>query len=220
MPRLRQPCGAGAALMYHHRRGSSPPRTPRTVKYPLKQTPVPGLRLRRVVPGSWLRRPRRCRAGPGDGQGPPQAGADRAGRDQPAAAGAAREDRAGRGGLIMDNGSSRTSRAIRAWLAAHPGITSHLYPRARVLAEHEQWFGVLTRKLLRRGDFTSRGSRNPDHRVRHPAQQASPAVQVELRRQRRARPLPRTPPPAPDRRPPSRSRMAATLSHQDPVRNL
>jgi hypothetical protein len=26
----------------------------------------------------------------------------------------------------------------------------------RILAEHEQWFGVLTRRLLRRGEFTSR----------------------------------------------------------------
>jgi hypothetical protein len=65
-----------------------------------------------------------------------------------------------------------------------------------------------------------RGPRNPDHRVHHPAQQASPAVQVELRRRCRARPLPRTPPPARTTGRPPRSRMTATLSRQDPVRNL
>ena len=54
----------------------------------------------------------------------------------------------------MDNGSSHTS---RAWLAAHPRITVTYTPKhASWLNMIEQWFGVLTRKLLRRGDFTSR----------------------------------------------------------------
>lgn len=57
----------------------------------------------------------------------------------------------------MDNGTSRTSRATRAWLAAHPRITVTCSPKhASWLNMIEQWFGVLTRKLLRRGDFTSR----------------------------------------------------------------
>src|ERR1022692_1458590 len=75
--------------------------------------------------------------------------------------------------------------------------------------------GPATRRL-----HLPRGPRNPEHRVHHLAQQASPAVQVELRRRRRARPLPRTPPPARTTDRPPRSRMTATLSHQDPVRNL
>jgi transposase len=59
--------------------------------------------------------------------------------------------------LIMDNGSSHNSRATRAWLAAHPRITVTCTPKhASWLNMIEQWFGVLTRKLLRRGDFTSR----------------------------------------------------------------
>ena len=59
--------------------------------------------------------------------------------------------------LIMDNGSSHTSRATRAWLAAHPRITVTCTPKhASWLNMIEQWFGVLNRKLLRRGDFTSR----------------------------------------------------------------
>jgi hypothetical protein len=53
--------------------------------------------------------------------------------------------------------TSHTSRATRAWLAAHPRITG-------------QWFGVLTRKMLRRGDFTSRedpGTRITAFTIRH-----------------------------------------------------
>ncbi len=58
--------------------------------------------------------------------------------------------------LIMDNGSSHTSRATRAWLAAHPRFTvTHTPKHASWLNMIEQWFGVLTRRLLRRGDFTS-----------------------------------------------------------------
>ncbi len=60
--------------------------------------------------------------------------------------------------LIMDNGSSHTSRATRAWLAARPRFSVTYTPRhASWLNIIEQWFGVLTRRLLRRGDFTSRG---------------------------------------------------------------
>ena len=58
-----------------------------------------------------------------------------------------------------------------------------------------------------------------DHRVHHPAQQARPAVQVELRRRRRPRPLPRTPPPPRTRDRPPGSRISATLGNQEPVRN-
>ncbi len=57
--------------------------------------------------------------------------------------------------LIMDNGSSHTS--TRAWLAAHPRFAVTYTPKhASWLNMVEQWFGILTRRLLRRGDFTSR----------------------------------------------------------------
>jgi transposase len=60
--------------------------------------------------------------------------------------------------LIMDNGSSHTSRATKTWLAAHPRFAVTYTPKhASWLNMIEQWFGVLTRRLLRRGDFTSRG---------------------------------------------------------------
>jgi DDE superfamily endonuclease len=57
----------------------------------------------------------------------------------------------------MDNGSSHTSGATRAWIAAHPRITVTCTPKhASWLDMAELWFGVLTRALLRRGEFTSR----------------------------------------------------------------
>jgi transposase len=59
--------------------------------------------------------------------------------------------------LVMDNGSSHTSRATRAWITAHPRITVTHTPRhASWLDMAELWFSGLTRGLLRRGEFTSR----------------------------------------------------------------
>jgi transposase len=59
--------------------------------------------------------------------------------------------------LVMDNGSSHTSRATRAWIAAHPRISITYTPKhASWLDMAELWFSVLTRGLLRRGEFTSR----------------------------------------------------------------
>jgi transposase len=56
--------------------------------------------------------------------------------------------------LIMDNGPAR---ATRAWLAARPRFPVTYTPKhASWLNMIEQWFGVLTRRLLRRGDFASR----------------------------------------------------------------
>lgn len=58
--------------------------------------------------------------------------------------------------LVMDNGSSHTSRATRAWIAAHPRITVTYTPKhASWLDMAELWFSTLTRRLLRRGEFTS-----------------------------------------------------------------
>jgi transposase len=59
--------------------------------------------------------------------------------------------------LIMDNGSSHTSAATRAWLAARPRFAVTFTPKhASWLNMIEQWFGLLARRLLRRGDFASR----------------------------------------------------------------
>src|SRR5208282_3267381 len=59
--------------------------------------------------------------------------------------------------LICDNGSSHTSTATRTWLAARPRFSVTYTPKhASWLNMIEQWLGVLTRRLLRRGDFASR----------------------------------------------------------------
>jgi transposase len=58
--------------------------------------------------------------------------------------------------LIMDNGSSHTSKATRAWIAAHPRFAVTYTPKhASWLNVIEQWFSILTRKLLRRGSVGS-----------------------------------------------------------------
>lgn len=58
--------------------------------------------------------------------------------------------------LVMDNGPSHTAAATRAWIAAHPRISVTYTPKhASWLDMAELWFSVLTRGLLRRGEFTS-----------------------------------------------------------------
>jgi transposase len=59
--------------------------------------------------------------------------------------------------LIMDNGSSHRSKATTAWLAAHPRfVVCHTPAHASWLNQVELFFSILTRRLLRRGEFTSR----------------------------------------------------------------
>jgi transposase len=59
--------------------------------------------------------------------------------------------------LILDNGSSHVSKATKAWLAAHPRFHVHHTPKhASWLNQVELVFSILTRRLLRRGEFASR----------------------------------------------------------------
>ncbi|MFJ3218200.1 IS630 family transposase [Kitasatospora sp. NPDC086801] len=59
--------------------------------------------------------------------------------------------------LVLDNGSSHVSKATRAWLAAHPRFIVHHTPKhASWLNQVEIFFSILARRLLRRGEFTSR----------------------------------------------------------------
>ncbi|MGW2262689.1 IS630 family transposase [Streptomyces sp. NPDC001780] len=59
--------------------------------------------------------------------------------------------------LVLDNGSSHVSKATRSWLAAHPRFTVHHTPKhASWLNQIEIFFSILARRLLRRGEFTSR----------------------------------------------------------------
>jgi transposase len=56
--------------------------------------------------------------------------------------------------LIMDNGSSHTSKATRAWIRNRPRFSVTCTPKhASWLNIIEQWFSILTRRLLRRGSF-------------------------------------------------------------------
>jgi transposase len=58
--------------------------------------------------------------------------------------------------LVLDNGSSHTSKATRAWLREHPRFQTHYTPpHASWLDQAELFFSILTRRLLRRGEFTS-----------------------------------------------------------------
>ena len=59
--------------------------------------------------------------------------------------------------LILDNGSSHVAKATKAWLAAHPRFHVHHTPKhASWLNQVELVFSILTRRLLRRGEFGSR----------------------------------------------------------------
>lgn len=59
--------------------------------------------------------------------------------------------------LILDNGSSHTSKQTRKWLKEHPRFTVTYTPtHASWLNMIEIFFSILTRRMLRRGDFASR----------------------------------------------------------------
>ena len=59
--------------------------------------------------------------------------------------------------LILDNGSSHVSKATKKWLAEHPRFQVHYTPKhASWLNQVELVFSILTRRLLRRGEFASR----------------------------------------------------------------
>jgi transposase len=59
--------------------------------------------------------------------------------------------------LIMDNGSSHVSKATQQWLADHPRFVAHYTPKhASWLNQIELVFSIVARKVLKRGNFTSR----------------------------------------------------------------
>lgn len=59
--------------------------------------------------------------------------------------------------VVVDNGSSHRSKQTAAWVAKHKRIQLHFTPtHASWLNQIEIWFGILTRKVVRRGVFESR----------------------------------------------------------------
>lgn len=58
--------------------------------------------------------------------------------------------------VILDNSSTHSTPAVREWLEDHPNVRFHFTPTgASWLNMIEAWFGILTRKSVRRGSFPS-----------------------------------------------------------------
>ena len=58
--------------------------------------------------------------------------------------------------IICDNLSAHKTKAVRAWLAAHPRVTIHYTPTySSWLNQVELWFAKIERDLIARGVFTS-----------------------------------------------------------------
>lgn len=54
--------------------------------------------------------------------------------------------------LILDNSSTHSTPAVQHWLSKHPRVRSHFTPKGGSwLNLIEAWFGILTRRSLRRG---------------------------------------------------------------------
>jgi len=59
--------------------------------------------------------------------------------------------------LILDNGPSHTSHMTKDWIARHPRFVVHYTPKhASWVNQVELFFSILTRRVLRRGNFSSR----------------------------------------------------------------
>jgi transposase len=58
--------------------------------------------------------------------------------------------------VILDNSSTHTTPDVKAWLERHPQVHFHFTPvGASWLNMVEAWFGILTRKSVRRGSYPS-----------------------------------------------------------------
>lgn len=56
--------------------------------------------------------------------------------------------------VILDNSSTHSTPAVQAWLDQHPKVHFHFTPTgASWINLVEAWFGILTRKSIRRGSF-------------------------------------------------------------------
>jgi transposase len=56
--------------------------------------------------------------------------------------------------VVLDNSSTHSTPAVQAWLTQHPNMQFHFTPKgASWLNMVEAWFGILTRKSVRRGSF-------------------------------------------------------------------
>lgn len=59
--------------------------------------------------------------------------------------------------VVLDNGSSHTSKYTKAWFVSHPRWVSHYTPpHASWVNQVEMFFSILQRKVIKNGNFTSR----------------------------------------------------------------
>jgi transposase len=81
--------------------------------------------------------------------------------------------------IVLDNSSTHSTPAVQQWLQAHPRIQFHFTPTgASWLNMVEAWFGILTRKSIRRGSFDTVRAlvRHITHSIDHWNQDSTPFV--------------------------------------------
>jgi transposase len=81
--------------------------------------------------------------------------------------------------IILDNSSTHTVPAVKDWLKKNPRVHFHFTPKgASWLNMIEAWFGILTRKSIRRGSFETVRAlvRHIDRYLKHWNQDPTPFV--------------------------------------------
>jgi transposase len=81
--------------------------------------------------------------------------------------------------VVLDNSSTHSTPDVKAWLEAHPNVHFHFTPTgASWLNLIEAWFGILTRKSVRRGSFPSVKAlvRHIEHYIAHWNENPTPFV--------------------------------------------
>jgi transposase len=81
--------------------------------------------------------------------------------------------------IVLDNSSTHSTPAVKAWLERHPRVHFHFTPKgASWMNMVESWFGTLTRKSIRRGSFDTVRSltRHIDAYIEHWNEDPSPFV--------------------------------------------
>jgi transposase len=81
--------------------------------------------------------------------------------------------------VVLDNSSTHSTPDVRAWLDQHPNVAFHFTPTgASWLNMIEAWFGILTRKSVRRGSFDSVKAlvRHISHYIEHWNEHPTPFV--------------------------------------------
>jgi transposase len=81
--------------------------------------------------------------------------------------------------VVLDNSSTHSTPDVKAWLEAHPNVHFHFTPTgASWLNLIEAWFGILTRKSVRRGSFPSVKAlvKHIEHYINHWNENPTPFV--------------------------------------------